>query len=706
LKSLQLMIRLPVFMLVLILNPPLGLGSLSGPVEMVAEVVADETPVDLLVTEDGVLTDDVTGNLVVSEGATLTVLDATIHGNVWIESGGSLVGSGLLVKGSLRGCEAHSLVLDRSLNRSSRVEGRLGLRQMSGQLQLSDVQIRGPVLMEDSPAEQILFQDCEIGGDLLLFGNEVAERYEVRDCSIAGSLQWGWSRIPPLVEGNQVDRGIATGSEVEIRARGLAGGEWMKLQLVQQTVSRWKVDSDFGSYRYRSPETVTPDQVRVATVTYPPEIDDLSNGLEVDWLAIDGQIYQTDGTSVYAEGVAVEDRPARPGFHQTRTLTFDGFFQFGISRMEELLLQVQLNEVLPSGWSFELYNDSRDIRLKISDPRKRLAFLIRFGATGTIANMQASRIRREMLAPPFKREKTDRILQWTLWETGPLMVHPNPALPWYEDRFNITQAGTYDNVIHATVDVEMDANLGRLDVWSVNDRQWKREQEPYLDGSLASLTRTTVLEGGALLVRRVIRVGEVRLYGVPLAISNPLIEAWNPFSDKVFNSIALDLDARGNPSQWYAKPRGIPNYPHWPVQTTRGWAIAYHRSKRAKGPNIAVVFGQDPGGVVLADGSPASAWRYDLNTMDFRNGLAILPGFWPGELPEGSIVDQTLIFVPGYGIDASTREMLDRLAASLPAPRAYHPGAPLQGELSIIADRLGTLAEEEGLPTDQLGVVN
>lgn len=690
------------WLFVLILDLVLGSCLLPAPVPS----VGNEVPVDLRVSEDQELIEDVTSNLIVSEGATLTVRDATIFGNVRIESGGSLIGSGVGIEGSLQALDADSLILDRSPARSSRVEGSLRLRQLTGNVRLRGVEVAGAVLIEDSRALQILLQECEIGGDLQLFGNEVEPHYEVRDCCITGSLQWGWSPTPPLLEGNQVDHGIADGSEVEIRARGLTGGEWLELQFDQQTVSRWQVETDFRSFRYRGQNTLAPDQVRVATVTLAPEIDDLTNGLEVDRLMIDGQTYRADDSSVYAEGIASEGQPAPPGFHQSGTLNFDGYFQFGINLMEDLLLQVQLNQVLPGNWSFELYNDSRDIRLKILDPGQRLAFFIRFGATGAIANLQASRIRREMLAPPFKREKTDRILQWTLWETGPLMVHPNPALPWYEDRFNITQSGTFDNVIHGSVDVEMDANLGRLDVWSVNDRQWKREQEPYLDGSMASLTRTTVLEGGALLVRRVIRVGEVRLYGVPLAISNPLIEAWSPFSDRVFNSIALDLDARGNPSQWFAKPRSIPNYPHWPVETTRGWAIAYHRSKMAKGPNISVVFGRDRGGVVFPDGSQAASRRYDLNTMSFRKGLAILPGFWPGELPEGSVVDQSLIFVPAYGIDASTREMLDQLAALLPPPRAYHPGAPLSGELSIIADRLATLAEEEALPTDHLGVLN
>jgi hypothetical protein len=369
------------------------------------------------------------------------------------------------------------------------------------------------------------------------------------------------------------------------------------------------------------------------------------------------------------------------------------------------LLLLDLNTALPDGWKFSLFNDSKHIRLQTYDASGKKAFYSRFGSTGVISSIQDSRSKKQLVAPPFKRENTDRVLQWTTWETGETAVHDVSSLPWYEDRFNITQAGTFRNAYQGTVQVVMDSKRGQLDVWSVHDRQWKSELEPYVGGSLSALTRTNVLDGGALLVRRVIRVGEVRLHGIPVTLDNPLIEAWSPFADKVFDSLALNLDGQGNPTWWYADSKNIPMYPHWPVAITRGWAIAYDRDKKSSGPIVAVVFGRDAGVVVLSDGSTRFPWRYDLNSMDFKGGLAILPGYWPDSLPEGSVVDLSFIFMPAYGLRSTTGAMLDDLADRLPAPRTYHPGAPMSDDLSIIVDRLSTLEYENKTRTDQLGKV-
>jgi hypothetical protein len=64
-----------------------------------------------------------------------------------------------------------------------------------------------------------------------------------------------------------------------------------------------------------------------------------------------------------------------------------------------------------------------------------------------------------------------------------------------------------------------------------------------------------------------------------------------------------------------------------------------------------------------------------------------------------------MIFMPGNGIDDSTRAQLDALAALIPPPQVYQAGAPLDGELFAIADRLSTLHEEPSNGTEHLGVL-
>ena len=48
-----------------------------------------------------------------------------------------------------------------------------------------------------------------------------------------------------------------------------------------------------------------------------------------------------------------------------------------------------------------------------------------------------------LLAPSFQGERTDRVVQWTLWELGQTIRHNVASLPDFEDRFNLTQAGTF-----------------------------------------------------------------------------------------------------------------------------------------------------------------------------------------------------------------------------------------------------------------------
>ena len=166
---------------------------------------------------------------------------------------------------------------------------------------------------------------------------------------------------------------------------------------------------------------------------------------------------------------------------------------------------------------------------------------------------------------------------------------------------------------------------------------------------------------------------------------------------------ALGFDANGTPNHWFADGDNIPTYSNTPVEDTRGWATSYDRGNIEDGTNISIVFGTDKGTVHRANGAETTSHAYNLNSLDFPDGVAILPGLFPGSLGEGTIIDQHIILLPGEGIDATTPVQLDALAATIPAPQIYHAGANLEGELFAIADRLSTLASESSVATDNLG---
>jgi hypothetical protein len=361
-----------------------------------------------------------------------------------------------------------------------------------------------------------------------------------------------------------------------------------------------------------------------------------------------------------------------------------------------------LNDALDDGWSVATRIEGNDIWFRTLDPNGNPQIDFRFGSSGVIAEIRDVATGDNLLAPSFQGEVTDRVAQWTLWELGQTVRHDVASLPDFEDRFNVTQAGTFDNVLNGTVDVDLNSQEGQIDVWAVADNNWKSELDPYIDGTITSLTRTKFLDGGAVLVRRIVRIGEINLNGESVSLHNPYFESWTPLSDSVFDSLALSIDANGNPDDWFADGRNIPNYPDEPVANTRGWATSYDRGDIDGGITASIVFGTDKGTRHRADGLETSNHGFNLNSLDFEGGVAILPGLYPGSLSEGAIIDQHLIFLPGRGIDSTTPGQLDALAAQLPAPQIYRAGAELDGELSAIADRLSGLADEPQVATDNL----
>ena len=120
-----------------------------------------------------------------------------------------------------------------------------------------------------------------------------------------------------------------------------------------------------------------------------------------------------------------------------------------------------------------------------------------------------------------------------------------------------------------------------------------------MDGTVTALTQMTILDGGGLLVRRVVRVGEILLNGEAVSLDNPYFEAWTPLSDAAFNAMAVSIDGNGNPDEFFVDGRNIPTYqPRTPVADTRGWALGYDRFDRSdEGNNLAVIFGTDVGTV-------------------------------------------------------------------------------------------------------------
>ncbi len=120
-----------------------------------------------------------------------------------------------------------------------------------------------------------------------------------------------------------------TGSQIVVRARGEVGGEQFELQIDGTTVGSFTVSNAFQSFSYRAVGSVSANRVRVAFVNdrYEPA-NNLDYNLQVDYLSIDGTVFQTEAANVFSTGTWQAGDGIVPGFRQSEFLHSNGYFQF------------------------------------------------------------------------------------------------------------------------------------------------------------------------------------------------------------------------------------------------------------------------------------------------------------------------------------------------------------------------------------------
>ena len=119
-------------------------------------------------------------------------------------------------------------------------------------------------------------------------------------------------------------------SKVTIRAAGDTGTENMDLRIDGTTVGSWtNVSTTSLNYTIQTNGTVTSDRVQVA---FTNDFYDPANGIDsnliVDFISIDGVIYQTEHPSVFSTGTWLPADGITPGFRQSEILHTNGNFQF------------------------------------------------------------------------------------------------------------------------------------------------------------------------------------------------------------------------------------------------------------------------------------------------------------------------------------------------------------------------------------------
>ena len=369
------------------------------------------------------------------------------------------------------------------------------------------------------------------------------------------------------------------------------------------------------------------------------------------------------------------------------------------SRPDVLALLLAAFVVLPTtqvsaqwSWSPFVFHDHVWMR---SFDNGQPMFDYRIGAGGAIAELRSIPDGfQRLLSPTFNGELTDRVIQYTTWSET--ITNPVPGLPQFEHRYNVTQAGTFSGLISPTMAVEVDATRQTVDVWSVPQDQWRSQQQAAMQSATSTLTRYEMVADGVLKVRRILRVGDVLLNGSLTSFDHLYLEAWTPVdrSSDTFTALALSLDASGTPNWWYRAGFNIPRYPQFDVASTKGYAVAFNEQTPFDSTALGVVFGRQP----VASSGASDVHRF--NSMDWNNGIGLLPGMHLYDVDTGTIIDQTLYLVPRAGLDAETSDLLTDLATQVSAPAVYRPGTIFQGELDHIVRRLN---QQVGTRADALG---
>ena len=119
------------------------------------------------------------------------------------------------------------------------------------------------------------------------------------------------------------------GSNVTVRARGDEGGEQFNVILNGQTVRTFTTTTAFQNFNFTADRNVEladvsiqffGDQFNAAT--------NLDTNLQVDFVQIDGDRYETESSSTFSTGTYVEGVGIQPGFVRSQTLHADGVFDF------------------------------------------------------------------------------------------------------------------------------------------------------------------------------------------------------------------------------------------------------------------------------------------------------------------------------------------------------------------------------------------
>ncbi|KAA1260984.1 Soluble aldose sugar dehydrogenase YliI precursor [Rubripirellula obstinata] len=123
--------------------------------------------------------------------------------------------------------------------------------------------------------------------------------------------------------------GGANGSLIEVSLRGQSGGESAQLIVdgsVLQTFNDLSTNTNIFSVQ--ADGDVTADRVRIAFTNDQYTPGGFDRNLEVDFIRIDGQTFETEAPTTFSTGTWLQADGVQPGFRQSEVLHTNGYFQY------------------------------------------------------------------------------------------------------------------------------------------------------------------------------------------------------------------------------------------------------------------------------------------------------------------------------------------------------------------------------------------
>lgn len=366
------------------------------------------------------------------------------------------------------------------------------------------------------------------------------------------------------------------------------------------------------------------------------------------------------------------------------------------------------NLPMASGWTCTTFVSGSDVWMATFQ-NGQARFDLRIGTGGVISELRDNQNNNvPLLAASFQGEVTDRVIQWSWWDTYPGGVYNRiDELQQFEWQWNLTQGGTgiyqsLPSLLSPTSKVVLYPGLCRVDVWSYPQDQFHPLQQSHMGGGFSALSRYQIIGRGQIVVRHMVRVGVLTLNGNAVFNNLAYIDQWNPFRVPQFNALGIGFASDGTPTTWYSSG-STPIYPEWDVTTqTSGYGVVFKSDARTTATAVGVIFGtKQPCSYV--NGICTVRGQHHLNSTHSTDYLTVLPDLYVNNyLREGYVLDKYEIIYPMNGINTTEMTDLNSYAALVPAPRIYETTTTLSPAIETLRMSLVTALNAGGQRTDHL----